>query len=112
MCCFPGRRPMRYTLLLALGTLLTLSAGAPADSPEPPSFLNGRDLTGWEGLSEYWIVKGGALVGSTEPKGLKFNTFLCSKKKYRDFELSFKIRLKGGHGNSGVQIRSEIFDRK
>ena len=39
------------------------------------------------------------------------NTFLCSKRKYRDFELHFKIRLKNGVGNSGVQIRSKILDR-
>ncbi|TMQ33633.1 MAG: DUF1080 domain-containing protein [Planctomycetota bacterium] len=37
---------------------------------------------------------------------------LCSKKKYKDFELTFQIRLKDGKGNSGVQIRSEIADRK
>jgi serine/threonine protein kinase len=74
--------------------------------------FNGKDLEGWEGLQEYWSVKGGALVGSTFPQGVKFNTFLCSKKKFRDFELSFKVRLtgKGWSGNSGVQIRSRIFD--
>ena len=52
-----------------------------------------------------------ALVGSC-PDGLKFNTFLCSKRKYRDFELSFQVRLKGGTGNSGVQVRSRIRDGK
>src|SRR5262249_21825194 len=67
----------------------------------------------WEGLiSDYWSYKDGALVGNTFPKGLKFNTFLCSKKKYKDFELSFKVRLKGGAGNSGVQIRSKVVDTK
>src|SRR5262249_56009636 len=65
-------------------------------------------------LSKYWSVKAGALVGNTHPDGLKFNTFLCSKKKYGDFELFFKVRLrgKGWPGNSGVQVRSEGFDRK
>src|SRR5581483_8084377 len=43
---------------------------------------------------------------------LKFNTFLCSKKKYKDFELAFQIRLKDGKGNSGVQIRSRIDDKE
>jgi hypothetical protein len=60
---------------------------------------------------DYWTYKDGALVGAT-PKGLKFNTFLCSKKKYGDFELSFEVRLKNGEGNSGVQIRSKIFNEK
>jgi hypothetical protein len=76
-------------------------------------FFNGKDTTGWEGLSEYWKVKDGALIGSTFPDGLKFNTFLCSKKNYRDFELTFQVKLTGKEwtGNSGVQIRSEVFDR-
>ena len=41
---------------------------------------------------------------------LKHNTFLWSKKKYKDFELHFQIRLKDGVGNSGVQVRSFILD--
>ncbi len=74
------------------------------------TFFNGKDLTGWEGLSNYWSVQDSAIVGAT-PDGLKFNTFLCSKKKYKDFELSFQVKLtgKGWSGNSGVQIRSEVF---
>jgi hypothetical protein len=75
-------------------------------------FFNGKNLDGWEGLlDEYWSVKDGAIVGAS-PKGLKFNTFLCSKKKYTDFELSFEVRLKDGAGNSGVQVRSKIADAK
>src|SRR5262249_2483115 len=73
-----------------------------------------KDLEGWEGLKEYWsVTDDGSVVGSSEKtKGLKFNTFLCSKKKYKDFEMSFQIRLKDGKGNSGVQIRSKIADEK
>ena len=83
-------------------------SSAAADK-ETTAFFNGKDLTGWEGLKQYWSVKDGAIVGST-PKDPGFNTFLCSKKKYKDFELNFQVRLKGGVGNSGVQIRSGIFD--
>ena len=62
---------------------------------------------------QYWSVRDGAIVGSTFPSGLRsFNTFLCSEKKYTDFELQFKVRLRGKDwtGNSGVQIRSKIRD--
>jgi hypothetical protein len=93
--------------LLALG-LLSL---APARADDTSTFFNGKNLDGWQGLSQYWSVKEGAIVGAT-PEGLKFNTFLCSKKRYGDFELKFQIRLKGGKGNSGVQIRSVIFDKE
>ncbi len=78
-------------------------------------FFNGKDFTGWEGLTDkFWSVKDKAIVGSTHPDGNKFNTFLCSKKKYKDFELKFKVKLtgKGWSGNSGVQIRSKIHDMK
>src|SRR5579862_3878284 len=96
--------------------LLASAAVRSADQPEPPSapaaaeFFNGKSLDGWEGLKEYWQVKDGAIVGAT-PDGLKFNTFLCSTKKYKDFELKFQVRLAGKDwtGNSGVQIRSEVF---
>jgi len=76
------------------------------------AFFNGKDTTGWEGLPEYWDIKDGMLIGHTPPEGGKFNTFLCSKKKYEDFELKFQVRLRGETANSGVQIRSEIFDRQ
>jgi hypothetical protein len=107
---------MRYlALTLAAAALLALPAGPvvrgeDADK-DTKAFFNGKDLTGWEGLEKYWSVKDGAIVGYTA-EDPKHNTFLCSKKKYKDFELSFKIRLKDGVGNSGVQIRSKISDPK
>src|SRR4051812_42900957 len=104
---------MRY-LLIALGLtcIFAFSSLSPVQSADTTSeFFNGKDLTGWAGLEEYWSVKDGAIVGSA-PKGLGFNTFLCSKRPYTDFELQFKVRLtgQGWSGNSGVQIRSGIFD--
>ena len=105
---------MRFTkvCLIVAGVLIlgnSLENRAPAGD-RAPAFITSK-LGGWEGLLEYWTYKDGALVGAA-PKGLKFNTFLCSKKKYGDFELSFQIRLKNGEGNSGVQIRSKVFDMK
>jgi hypothetical protein len=114
---------MRHTLLLfALIGALALQPALSADDPKKEArvgsladdstkaFFNGKDLEGWEGLMKYWSVKDGAIVGYT-PEDPKHNTFLCSKKKYKDFELQFKVRLKDGVGNSGVQIRSEIMDK-
>jgi hypothetical protein len=103
---------MRSVLWLALLAIPLLLAGVPVDAQvgESSSFFNGKDLTGWEGLEQYWKVKEGALVGSHE--GLKFNTFLCSKHKYKDFELRFNVKLTGGGANSGVQIRSKIHDQE
>jgi 3-keto-disaccharide hydrolase len=95
---------MRTTLC----ALLVLAVPAVAADAPAGDFLKSDN---WEGLMEYWKVEGTTLTGSS-PEGLKFNTFLCSKKKFKDFELKFQVRLKEGKGNSGVQIRSEVFDRK
>jgi hypothetical protein len=103
---------MRYTLLLV--GLLAVPA-LQSDSPTPGSdtatrdFFTGKNLDGWEGLTKYWRAEDGAIIGYT-PEDPMHNTFLCSKKKYKDFELSFKVRLKDGVGNSGVQIRSKLED--
>ena len=98
---------MRTVMLTCCLAGMTLGVSARAADRD---FFNGRNLDGWKGL-EYWKVEKGAIVGAT-PDGLKFNTFLCSDKKYKNFELKFQVRLKEGKGNSGVQIRSEIFDDK
>jgi hypothetical protein len=102
---------MRY-LAFFLGALCALAlapgpAARAADSA-PGDFL---DPANWEGLMEYWTLKDGVITGST-PNGLRFNTFLCSKKKFKDFELRFQVKLTGKSwtGNSGVQVRSKIRD--
>jgi hypothetical protein len=108
---FDGRTAMRYTmmLLIAFGALALAGQATRADT-DAAGFFNGKNLDGFEGLiDQYWSVKDGAIVGYT-PKDPGHNTFLCSKKKYGDFEMSFKVRLKDGTGNSGVQIRSKIHD--
>ena len=89
-------------ILLAIPLLALFAVTARADD-----FLKADN---WEGLKEYWKVDGDAVTGDTG-KGINFNTFLCSKAKYKDFEMSFMVRLKGGKGNSGVQIRSHIHNQ-
>lgn len=103
---------MRRIVVGLLGLSLCLVAGSSgARGGDAPSFFDGKTLEGWEGLIDpHWKVENGAIVGSA-PKGLKFNTFLCSKKKYGDFELSFKVKMTKG-ANSGVQIRSKIENPK
>jgi hypothetical protein len=66
----------------------------------------------WEGRTDLWTLdsKARSIVGETK-EDPKYNTFFCTKKKYGDFELSCKILLRDGVGNSGIQIRSEVFDQ-
>jgi hypothetical protein len=98
-------RKIGFGLAVTLGFALT---GAHAG--DGGSFFNGKDLDNFEGLKQYWSVKDGAIVGQTPKEGLKGNnTFLCSKKKYKDFEMSFQVKMTKS-GNSGIQIRSMVVD--
>jgi hypothetical protein len=99
-------RPVRLLLPAVPALLLALAPAAWADDTK--EFL---DPANWEGLEQYWKVEGTSITGHAE-KDPKFNTFLCSKKQYADFELTFKVRLKDGKGNSGVQVRSKVVDPK
>jgi hypothetical protein len=98
---------------LSLAVALVLIVAVPAAEKNDSAFFNGKDLSGWEGRTEFWSVKDGALVGASPKDGLSYNTFLCTKRKYGDFELTFQVRLTGDltKANSGVQIRSELKDR-
>lgn len=105
-------RRMIFAAVLAAAAAMGLNAIQASDQKtgdDTANFFNGKNFEGFEGLlEEYWSVKDGAIVGKTN--GLKFNTFLCSKKQYGDFELQFKVKMIGG--NSGIQIRSKIHDAK
>lgn len=67
--------------------------------------FNGRDLDGWQGDPSLWSVRDGAIVGKSP--GIQRNQFLVNRNHYKDFVLQASFRLVGGHGNSGIQFRSE-----
>jgi hypothetical protein len=98
---------MRLPRLFLAAALLVLAAAA-TRADDTADFLKPDN---WEGLPEYWKLDGTTVVGDAR-KDPGFNTFFCSKKKYGDFELAFKVQLKDGKGNSGVQVRSEVVDPK
>jgi hypothetical protein len=68
--------------------------------------FDGKTLEGWEqknGTATY-RVEDGAIVGKTSEGSP--NSFLCTKKEYSDFELTFEVKVDDAL-NSGVQIRSQ-----
>jgi hypothetical protein len=106
---------MRITHLFRAAPLLALSALLFAPAPcvradDTEEFLKPEN---WEGLPGLWTIdpKTKTIVGETK-EDPKFNTFYCTKKKYGDFELSCKVQLRDGVGNSGIQIRSAVFDKE
>lgn len=85
--------------------------GAPVKTPRSDSsdFFNGRDLSGWQGLPGHWSVENGAIVGRCAA-GQSAYTFLVSDKSYKDFDLKFEARRRGGDSSIGVQFRSWVTD--
>ncbi|VTU00102.1 Uncharacterized protein OS=Isosphaera pallida (strain ATCC 43644 / DSM 9630 / IS1B) GN=Isop_3656 PE=4 SV=1: DUF1080 [Gemmataceae bacterium] len=95
-------------LMLAAALVLALGVSARADDTE--DFLSPDN---WQGRGELFKLdaKAKTIVGETM-EDPKYNTFFATKKKYGDFELSCKILLRDGVGNSGIQIRSVLKDDK
>ncbi|MDP6543935.1 MAG: DUF1080 domain-containing protein [Phycisphaerae bacterium] len=91
----------------------TLPAEAPplkseklAPAGKAVRIFDGKTFDGWEGNLKSFRIEDGAIVGGTLKAKIPRNEFLCTKKKYSDFELRLKVKLAGGRGNAGIQIRT------
>jgi hypothetical protein len=106
---------LRLSPLIALALAATASLAAAADPGFKPIF-NGQDLSGWDGLKEFWSVRDGVITGQTTAENvLKANTFLVWKgAEPANFELRLMFKLTPNNdrnqANSGVQFRSKVFD--
>lgn len=90
---------------LCAGLMLVSSTLFAAGKDGWVSLFDGKTLSGWEqnnGTATY-RVEDGVIIGKTSEGSP--NSFLCSKKKYSDFELKFEVKVDDAL-NSGVQIRS------
>ena len=116
---FPGWTNKETTLMtrtwIALPCLVAvlLTAGvcrAEEDEKLVPLF-DGETLEGWvqEGGDAKYTVEDGMIVGTSVPKTP--NSFLCTKKKYKNFIFEVEYLLDPPL-NSGIQIRSNVYDEK
>ncbi len=83
-------------------------AGDPKGDRKFAPLFDGKTLDGWvvrAGKAAY-KVEDGAIVGTTVESSP--NTFLCTKKEYGDFELTFEVKC-DAKLNSGVQVRSHAY---
>jgi uncharacterized protein (TIGR03067 family) len=107
---------MRGTILGCLLAAAGMTVASAQTEPGFQSLFNGTDLTGWEGLSQFWSVRDGAITGQTTKENpAKGNTFLVWKGgDVSNFELrlSYKLVPNGdkNFANSGVQYRSKLAD--
>ena len=91
---------------LALPLILT-GADLAADEEGFKPLFDGKTLDGWTGDPDLWSVENGTIVGTSEKKQLKHNTFLATTKTYKNFVLKVEFKLR--NHNSGVQIRSKQY---
>ena len=74
----------------------------------PGPIFDGKTFKGWEGNMEWFRIEDGAVVAGTMKKRIPRNEFLCTKKKYSDFDLRLKVKLLGGpKANAGIQFRTK-----
>lgn len=97
-------------LLIGIGVHVQAADKAEAKLPKGWVWLfDGKTLDGWtkNGGTAKFEAKDGMLIGSTTDS--KINTFLC-KGPYSDFMLEFEVKC-DKELNSGVQIRSHIYEK-
>lgn len=104
------KTPLRNLLCLTTLTACLFVATAQAEEGFVDLF-DGETLNGWvqHGGEAKFEVREGMIVGISALR--TGNSFLCTEKDYGDFilELEFKV---DPSLNSGIQIRSEVFDEE
>jgi len=115
---------IRQLSIVAFVSLALVAPGSSADKapakaelPKPGAdgfitLFNGKDLTGWEGLEDYWSVKDGVISGHETKEKSKQTFLVCTAAKFSDFELRLKYKFASPDGNSGIQFRSKVLDPK
>lgn len=86
--------------------LLAAALAAAAAGSEP--LFNGKDLEGWDGDPRLCRVENGMILGSTEGVELEANSFLITRRRFKNFHLGLEAKLR--NHNSGIQFRSEALD--
>jgi len=69
--------------------------------------FDGKTMDGWEGNLDWFRIEDGAIVAGSVEKSIPNNEFLCTKKKYENFELRLQVKLQGEGDNAGIQFRSK-----
>lgn len=98
---------MKTSLRIAI--LLVTMILASCESPDGSNLFDGKSLKGWEGPDSIFRVEDGCIVGGSSIKTLAQSYYLCTEKKYDNFELTLKAKFKntGKYENAGVSFRAE-----
>jgi len=106
----------KVALCGAISILFAFGALA-AEEKTFKKIFNGKDLSGWEGLPQFWSVQNGAITGKTDDDNVVDpNTFIVWQGgEVADFVLRLKFKIVGnnddGWANSGIQYRAKVLDK-
>jgi hypothetical protein len=68
--------------------------------------FDGSTFEGWEGNRQWFRIESGEVVAGSLERAIPHNEFLCTERKYGDFELKLDVKLVGEGDNAGVQFRT------
>lgn len=73
--------------------------------------LSAGGLEDWEiqsGEEQWWREADGVIIGGSLTEEIPHNTFISSRERFADFEMTLQVKLIGDDKpNAGIQIRSE-----
>ncbi len=71
------------------------------------SLFNGHDFSGWEGPLDYFHIEKDAIVGGHLDREIPENFFVCTEKRFQNFDLKLQAKLVGEGANAGIQFRTK-----
>ena len=82
-------------------------------SEKAVALFNGKDFTGWEGLSDkYFSIKEEVIIArNTVENAPKVSTYMLTEKKYRNFRLVYEAKLVQSKMHSGIAIWGKKFEK-
>jgi hypothetical protein len=94
---------------LRIAVLLSITLFTSCENPDGVSLFDGKSLEGWECPENIFRVEDGCIVGGSMDKPLDRSYYLCTIKKYDNFELTLKAKFinKGTYENGGISFRAE-----
>ncbi len=84
----------------------SVEQGADSEDGFVPLF-DGKLLNGWEGKGYWFRVDESAIVAGRLDEAIPNNFFLCTTRKYSDFELRLQVKAIGDGVNAGIQFRTK-----
>ncbi|MDA1038948.1 MAG: DUF1080 domain-containing protein [Planctomycetota bacterium] len=89
--------------------LVAVIFGLLVESTAAETLFDGQSFAGWEGdTTGVWRIEDGQIVAGSLDRRQEKNDFLCTTRRFGNFDLRLQIRLVGTDGfvNSGIQFRS------